>query len=264
MRLPQAEVYEVASFYHHFDIVKEGEAAPAPLTVRVCDSLSCEIAGAGDLLARLPKLLGPDVRVIAAPCIGRCEQAPAAVVGQNPIARASCESVVAAVGGAGDTRSRPGLHRLRELSPRGRLRVAEGLHRRRARCRVGDRDARALGPARPRRRGLSYGAEVAHRPRRARTAADGHQHRRRRAGDVQGSRPARSRSASLSRGHADRGLGGRHSSRLHLPARRVPRLPRSPRRGDSPRCRPTRRSRTFPRSSCAAARGRTSAAKSRR
>jgi len=98
MRLPQAEVYEVASFYHHFDIVKEGEAAPAPLTVRVCDSLSCEIAGAGDLLTRLPKLLGPDVRVIAAPCIGRCEQAPAAVVGQNPIARASCESVVAAVG----------------------------------------------------------------------------------------------------------------------------------------------------------------------
>ena len=103
MRLPQAEVYEVASFYHHFDIVKEGEAAPAPLTVRVCDSLSCEIAGAGDLLARLPQLLGPGVRVVPAPCIGRCEQAPAAVVGQNPIARASCESVAAAVD-AGATR----------------------------------------------------------------------------------------------------------------------------------------------------------------
>jgi len=97
MRLPQAEVYEVASFYHHFDIVKEGETAPAPLTVRVCDSLSCEIAGAGDLLARLPKLLGPGVRVVAAPCIGRCEQAPAAVVGQNPMPHASCESIVAAV-----------------------------------------------------------------------------------------------------------------------------------------------------------------------
>jgi formate dehydrogenase len=97
MRLPQAEVYEVASFYHHFDIVKEGEAAPAPLTVRVCESLSCELAGAGDLLARLPALLGPDVRVVAAPCIGRCEQAPAAVVGQRAIARASCDSVVAAV-----------------------------------------------------------------------------------------------------------------------------------------------------------------------
>jgi formate dehydrogenase len=97
MLMAQAEVYEVATFYHHFDVVKEGEAAPAPLTVRVCDGLSCEMAGAGDLLARLPALLGREVRVIAAPCIGRCEQAPAAVVGQNPVAHASCESVTAAV-----------------------------------------------------------------------------------------------------------------------------------------------------------------------
>ncbi|TMH35906.1 MAG: NADH-quinone oxidoreductase subunit F, partial [Betaproteobacteria bacterium] len=97
MRLPQAEVYEVASFYHHFDIVKEGEAAPAALTVRVCDGLSCELAGADDLLAKLPALLGREVRVIAAPCIGRCEQAPAAVVGQNPIPRATCDAVAAAV-----------------------------------------------------------------------------------------------------------------------------------------------------------------------
>lgn len=97
MRLAQTEVYEVATFYHHFDVVKEGEAAPAPLTVRVCDGLSCEMAGARDLLARLPALLGRDVRVIAAPCIGRCEQAPAAVVGQNPVPRATCESVMATV-----------------------------------------------------------------------------------------------------------------------------------------------------------------------
>ena len=94
MRMAQTEVYEVASFYHHFDIVKEGEAAPAPLTVRVCDGLSCEMAGAKDLLNRLPSLLGRDVRVIAAPCIGRCEQAPAAVVGQNPVPHATCEAVV--------------------------------------------------------------------------------------------------------------------------------------------------------------------------
>ena len=93
MRLAQTEVYEVASFYHHFDIVKEGQHAPAPLTVRVCDGLSCELAGAGELLERLPALLGRDVRVIAAPCIGRCEQAPAAVVGQNAIPRASVETV---------------------------------------------------------------------------------------------------------------------------------------------------------------------------
>src|SRR4030095_4637043 len=67
MRVSQAEVFEVASFYHHFDVVKEGEAAPAPLTVRVCDSLSCEIAGAQSLLNKLPALLGPGVRVLAAP-----------------------------------------------------------------------------------------------------------------------------------------------------------------------------------------------------
>jgi formate dehydrogenase beta subunit len=97
MRLAQTEVYEVASFYHHFDIVKEGEAAPAPLTVRVCDGLSCEMAGAKDLLAKLPALLGRDVRVIAAPCIGRCEQAPAVAVGQNPVPNATVEAVVAKV-----------------------------------------------------------------------------------------------------------------------------------------------------------------------
>ncbi len=98
MRLAQTEVYEVASFYHHFDIVKEGEVAPQALTVRVCDGLSCEMAGAKDLLAKLPKILGKEVRVIAAPCVGRCEQAPVAVVGQNPITHATAEAVETAVG----------------------------------------------------------------------------------------------------------------------------------------------------------------------
>ena len=97
MRLAQTEVYEVATFYHHFDVVKEGEVAPAALTVRVCDGLSCEMAGARDLLARLPALLGRDVRVIAAPCIGRCEQAPAVAVGQHPIANATVDAVTTAV-----------------------------------------------------------------------------------------------------------------------------------------------------------------------
>jgi len=97
MRLAQAEVYEVATFYHHFDIVMEGDNAPAALTVRVCDGLSCEMAGAQDMLAKLPALLGREVRVIAAPCIGRCEQAPAVVVGQFPVTQASCESVAVAV-----------------------------------------------------------------------------------------------------------------------------------------------------------------------
>jgi NADH:ubiquinone oxidoreductase subunit F (NADH-binding)/NADH:ubiquinone oxidoreductase subunit E len=97
MKLAQAEVYEVATFYHHFDVVKEGEAAPAALTVRVCDGLSCEMAGARALLDKLPAILGKDVRVIGAPCIGRCEQAPACVVGQHPVPHASCESVTQAV-----------------------------------------------------------------------------------------------------------------------------------------------------------------------
>jgi formate dehydrogenase len=97
MRMPQTAVYEVATFYHHFDIVKEGETAPAALTVRVCDGLSCEMAGAQDLLAKLPAMLGREIRVIAAPCIGRCEQAPAAVVGQNPVPHATCESIASAV-----------------------------------------------------------------------------------------------------------------------------------------------------------------------
>nr|WP_217344368.1 NAD(P)H-dependent oxidoreductase subunit E [Noviherbaspirillum sp. L7-7A]MBV0878511.1 NAD(P)H-dependent oxidoreductase subunit E [Noviherbaspirillum sp. L7-7A] len=97
LRMAQTEVYEVASFYHHFDIVREGEDAPAALTVRVCDGIACELAGAGELIERLPAILGADVRVLAAPCVGRCEQAPVAVVGQKPIARAQCETVQAAV-----------------------------------------------------------------------------------------------------------------------------------------------------------------------
>ena len=106
MDLAQTEVYEVASFYHHFDIVKEGAAAPPRLTVRVCDGLACEMAGAQQLLARLPALLGAEVRVLAAPCIGRCEQAPAAVVGQHPVAPATADAVASAVA-AGRTTHEP-------------------------------------------------------------------------------------------------------------------------------------------------------------
>jgi len=95
LRLSMAEVFEVASFYHHFDIVKEGQAPPPALTVRVCAGLPCEMAGARDLLQRLPEMLGRDVRIIAAPCIGRCEQAPAAAVGRKALARATPDAVVA-------------------------------------------------------------------------------------------------------------------------------------------------------------------------
>ncbi len=93
MKLAMTEVYEVASFYHHFDIVKDGAAAPAAITVRVCDSLSCEMAGARQLLEKLPRILGNEVRVIPAPCVGRCEAAPVVVVGQNPLPHATAEGV---------------------------------------------------------------------------------------------------------------------------------------------------------------------------
>ncbi len=93
MRLSMAEVYEVASFYHHFELLRDDATAPR-LTVRVCQSLSCQLAGAGDLLARLPALLGTDVQVVPAPCIGRCEQAPAALVGQRSIGHATAQDIV--------------------------------------------------------------------------------------------------------------------------------------------------------------------------
>lgn len=99
MGLATAEVYEVATFYHHFDVVKEGDKAPPPLTVRVCDSLSCEMAGARELIGALKQALGEGVRVVPAPCVGRCEQAPVAVVGQNPVGQASVEKVRSAVRG---------------------------------------------------------------------------------------------------------------------------------------------------------------------
>ena len=97
MNIPMAEVYEVASFYHHFEVVRGDGEAPG-LTVRVCDGLSCELAGAQELLARLPALLGrADVRVVPAPCLGRCEQAPAVVVHQHPVPMATLQTVKAAV-----------------------------------------------------------------------------------------------------------------------------------------------------------------------
>ena len=87
LRLSQAEVYEVASFYAHFDIVKEGEDVPPSLTIRVCDSLSCELAGAQDLLRELGAKYNGDgkVRVLRAPCMGRCDTAPTLEIGHNHI-----------------------------------------------------------------------------------------------------------------------------------------------------------------------------------
>ena len=97
MKMAMAEVYEVATFYHHFDVVKQGEPAPPAITVRVCDSIACELAGSNELLEKLPALLGPGIRVLPAPCVGRCETAPVAVVGQNPIPHATADRVAGIV-----------------------------------------------------------------------------------------------------------------------------------------------------------------------
>ncbi len=97
LKLAQTEVYEVATFYHHFDVIRDGDDAPPALTVRVCETLSCAMAGAADLLEKLPSILGSEVRVIAAPCIGRCEEAPAVCVGQNAFGGATVENVALAV-----------------------------------------------------------------------------------------------------------------------------------------------------------------------
>jgi formate dehydrogenase len=98
MKLSQAEVYEVATFYAHFDVVKEDDTPPPALTIRVCDSLSCELAGAQTLLAQLKDGLDPsEVRVLRAPCMGRCDTAPVLEIGHNHIDHATPELVDQAI-----------------------------------------------------------------------------------------------------------------------------------------------------------------------
>ncbi|WP_299421338.1 NAD(P)H-dependent oxidoreductase subunit E [uncultured Shimia sp.] len=106
MRLGQAEIYEVATFYAHFDLVAEDEAPPPALTIRVCDSLSCELAGAEQLHKALKDGMDPsEVRVLRAPCMGRCDTAPTLELGHNHIDHATVEKVEAAIA-AGDTHTR--------------------------------------------------------------------------------------------------------------------------------------------------------------
>src|SRR5271157_63416 len=102
MRLALVEVYEVASFYAHFDIVMDDERPPPALTVRVCDSLSCELAGATQLLADLQTRLGDNVRVVRAPCMGGCHRAPVVAIGHALHEHATPDTVAAAVA-AGET-----------------------------------------------------------------------------------------------------------------------------------------------------------------
>lgn len=97
MKLSMTEVYEVASFYHHFDVVKDGDTVPPALTVRVCDSVSCEMAGSEALIGALEASLGSGVRVQRVPCVGRCDKAPVAVVKQYTVDNATAGAVKSAV-----------------------------------------------------------------------------------------------------------------------------------------------------------------------
>ena len=97
LSLAPAEIYEVATFYHHFDVVKENDTPPPPLTVRICESVSCAMAGANALPEPLQRALGDGVRVQKVPCVGRCEAAPVAVVGRCPVERATVETIRTAV-----------------------------------------------------------------------------------------------------------------------------------------------------------------------
>lgn len=99
MELPMAEVYETATFYHHFDVIKPGGESPPQLTVRVCESLTCEMFGAGDLVSELESAGHNNVRIQKVPCVGRCAGAPVAVVGTHPVEQADKEKINQAIAG---------------------------------------------------------------------------------------------------------------------------------------------------------------------
>ncbi|NNE52171.1 MAG: NADH-quinone oxidoreductase subunit F [Sulfitobacter sp.] len=128
MRLSMAEVYEVASFYAHFDVVKEGETPPPAMTIRVCDSLSCELAGAQELKAALEEGTDPSqVRVVRAPCMGRCDTAPVLELGHNHIDHATPQKVDAAIA-ADDTHAHvPDYETLAAYAAEGGYETLKGL-----------------------------------------------------------------------------------------------------------------------------------------
>jgi len=93
MKLSQSEVYEVATFYHHFDVIKEDQRPPPELTVRVCNSISCEMSGSEQLISQLEQQTGNEVRIQKVPCVGRCSKAPVAVVKTNPVETATVKKI---------------------------------------------------------------------------------------------------------------------------------------------------------------------------
>ena len=130
MRMALTEIYEVATFYHHFDVLEDDQPRPAPTTVRVCDSITCEMMGAEALIEALEARTGADVRVLRAPCMGACDRAPAVTVGHNPIAPADAGRVAATIDGRALGPEIPGYIGLQAY-------IAEGGYERLEACRSG-------------------------------------------------------------------------------------------------------------------------------
>jgi formate dehydrogenase len=137
MKLATTEVYEVATFYHHFDVLDDGDAPPPPITIRVCETLSCRMAGAEALFAALESQAGRGIRVIGAPCVGRCEHAPVAVVGRRPIDHATADAVLQA---AAEKKLEPDLPQYVDLAHY----RAQGGYRTLAACVAGERSAESV------------------------------------------------------------------------------------------------------------------------
>ena len=138
MKISTSEIYEVATFYHHFDLVSDDQKPPPALTVRVCDSIACQMNGCEALIEALGQNLNAaEVRIQRVPCVGRCEQAPVAVVGTNPIAKATTQGVATAIQQkATAAAATHNAHRLCGISAKWRLSTAQSIARWYARCRI--------------------------------------------------------------------------------------------------------------------------------
>ena len=216
MKLALTEVYEVATFYAHFDVVKEGQTPPPPVTVRVCDSLSCALAGSEHLLADLPKKLGPGVRVVRAPCMGACDRAPACAVGHVQVLNADMAKVAAAAAKPAHAHAYPtptAFDAYVGAGGYGLLKACIGGTRTRDDIikAVSDAGLRGLGGA-----GFPTGPQMVVGARRAGTAPVRRQLRRGRTRHVQGPLLSRTRPAPLHRRHADRGMDRRGRRHLSL------------------------------------------------
>ena len=270
MRLALAEVYEVATFYAHFDVVKEGEAPPPPVTVRVCDSLTCAHARrARSCWPISPRRSAPRVRVVRAPCMGRCDTGAGrarsgTTFGDRDRRRAVAER--RSPSGA-HAPGAPGLHRPRRLPRRRRLRAAGSA------CRGGrPQRARRADRRSSRTRGCAASAAPASRPAASGSSCAPSRSPRLMAVNADEGEPGtfkdryylETRPAPVSRRHADRRLGGRgRPTSTSTCATNIPQMPRDPEARDrrSSRRRAWRR---HARSICGAAPAPTSAAKNRR